>query len=129
MSISRLPSELFERAWSDYQAVCRRDGMVALNRFCESRDVPVQRLYEWLRRRHISVKEFQAKITDEAAGVTADSISFEPVILDEVSDIKGVCYCTEGVRIELPYKRISVNIGRMTLPALTQVLNVIKDLQ
>ncbi len=59
MGLKKTPSEVYAEAWDKYQSRCRRDGVMALNQYCRSIGIKEQRLYEWLRRRKISVSEFQ----------------------------------------------------------------------
>ncbi len=67
MGLKKTPSEVYADAWDRYQSRCRRDGVIALNQYCRSIGMKEQRLYVWLRRRKISVSEFQ-----ESCGAGSD---------------------------------------------------------
>ena len=127
MSITRLPSVLFEQAWNDYRRVCREDGLVSLNRFCESRDVPVQRLYEWLRRRNISVKEFQSRFSDGGNEEPTGNTGFVPVSVVEQPQSRNDGFCAEGIRIECS-AGMAVSVDRMSLQAFSKLLAIINAL-
>lgn len=126
MSTSRLPSELFEQSWIDYKNICHRDGFVPLNRFCENRNVPVQRLYEWLRRRSISVKEFQAQFSDDNGNESVSEAEFVPVCMEKESMSRNEAFCVEGVRIDCPCGKMSLSVERMSLSAFSHVLDIVK---
>lgn len=59
MGFRKTSSEVYAKAWESYQIRCREEGFIALNRYCLSIGMKVQRLYEWLRRRKISLSAFQ----------------------------------------------------------------------
>lgn len=127
MSNPRLPSVLFEQAWTEYQSACREEGPVSLNRFCEGRNVPVQRLYEWLRRRNISVKEFQSQFSDMEVEESSVMSQFVPVSVEPQPKVQDNSFCAEGVRIEGPDGRLTVCVERMSLPAFSHLLATIKN--
>ena len=127
MSITRLPSVLFEQAWNDYRRVCREDGLVSLNKFCESRDVPVQRLYEWLRRRNISVKEFQSQFSEMGNDDAAASARFVPVSVGVQPEAQDNGFCAAGLVIEGLGGKLTVRVDRISLPAFSHLLTSIKD--
>ena len=127
MSIPRLPSGLFEQAWADYQLACREEGLMSLNKFCEGRNVPVQRLYEWLRRRNISVKEFQSQFSDMEIDEASAKAQFVPVSVEPQPKVQDNRFCAEGVRIESPDGRLTVSVERMSLPAFSHLLATIKE--
>lgn len=54
--------------------------MIALNRFCEGEGINVQRLYEWLRRRKISISDYQAGLS----GTPASALNHEEALFREV---------------------------------------------
>lgn len=128
MSNTRLPSGLFEQAWTDYQRCCRKDGLMSLNRFCESREVPVQRLYEWLRRRNISVKEFQSQFSDMGTDeASAGEQQFFPVSVGPHPKEHDDQFCAEGVQIESPGGKLTVRVDRMSLSAFSHLLATIEN--
>lgn len=59
MGFRKTSSEVYAKAWESYRIRCREEGFIALNRYCLSIGVKVRRLYEWLRRRKISLSDFQ----------------------------------------------------------------------
>lgn len=117
---------MFRQTWEDYQQRCHRDGFVPLNRFCEGRDVPVQRLYEWLRRRKVSIKDFQAGLSAPVPEKPAGEARFMPV---SVRPAAAGEMCAEDVRIESPSKGIYVSIGRMPVSALMDVIGTFGPLR
>lgn len=127
MSITRFSPELFKQAWTEYQRVCRKEGLVSLNSFCEGREVPVQRLYEWLRRRNISVKEFQSQFSEMGNDESAAVSRFVPVSVEDHPESHDKGFCAEGVLIEGPGGRLTVRVERMTLPAFSCLLGTIND--
>lgn len=127
MSITRLPSGLFEQAWTDCRRCCRKEGLISLNRFCESHEVPVQRLYEWLRRRNISVKEFQSQFTDIGNDEASVGAQFVPVSVGSQSKAHDNQFCAEGVQIECPGGKLAVRVDRMSLQAFSHLLATIEN--
>lgn len=128
MSIQRMPSVIFEQAWTDYQRVCRQEGMVPLIRFCESRDVPVQRLYEWLRRRNISVKQFQSQFSAIENEGDSHNDRFIQVSVGPADGAHEMGLCVEGVQIEGAKGKLTVRVERMSISAFTRLLNTVKDM-
>ncbi len=59
MGYKKTSSEVYAKAWAGYQAHCQKDGHVPLSQYCLSVGIKPRRLYEWLRRRKISVIDFQ----------------------------------------------------------------------
>ncbi len=59
MGYKKTSSEVYSKAWAGYQAHCQKDGYVPLSQYCLSIWMKPRRLYEWLRRRKISVTDFQ----------------------------------------------------------------------
>ena len=55
MGYNKSLSDVYSETWTRYKNQCETDGYIALNRFCAGTGVNVQRLYEWLRRRKISI--------------------------------------------------------------------------
>ena len=43
--------------------------MIALNRFCEGEGINIQRLYEWLRHRKISISDYKDSLSGTPIGV------------------------------------------------------------
>lgn len=121
MNASRITSDKFRQTWEDYQRRCCRDGFIPLNRFCEGRDVPVQRLYEWLRRRKVSIKEFQAGLSAPVPDKPEVEAPFMPL---SVRAGGAGEMCAEDVRIESPGKGICVSIGRLPVSALMDVIGM-----
>ena len=127
MSITRLSPELFKQAWTEYQRVCRQEGLLSLSSFCEDRGVPVQRLYEWLRRRNISVKEFQSRFSEMGNEESRAVAPFVPVSVGGHPEAHDKGFCAEGVLIEGPGGRLTVRVERMSLPAFSRLLDTIND--
>ena len=63
MGYNRSLSAVYSDVWERYKHHCEHEGMIALNRFCEGEGINVQRLYEWLRRRKISISDYQAGLS------------------------------------------------------------------
>lgn len=81
MGYKRTPSEYYSNAWTRYKEHCDSVGLVPLNRFCATHGVDVQRLYEWLRRRKISISEYQSHFSDGDVSDYAESPGFREVRL------------------------------------------------
>ena len=69
MGYNKSLSAVYSDIWERYKHHCEREGMIALNRFCEGEGIKVQRLYEWLRRRKISISDYQDSLSGMPAGV------------------------------------------------------------
>lgn len=59
--------EVYSDAWERYKQHCERECLIALKRFCDAEGINVQRLYEWLRRRQISISDYQSSLSGTPA--------------------------------------------------------------
>lgn len=82
MGYKKTPSEVCSRAWAMYKEHCESEGLVPLNRFCATIGVDVQRLYEWLRRRKISISDYQSHIPVSDKECCADDPEFREVRIE-----------------------------------------------
>ena len=64
MGYNKSLSDVYSETWTRYKNQCETDGYIALNRFCAGTGVNVQRLYEWLRRRKISISDYQRSLPE-----------------------------------------------------------------
>jgi len=71
---------VYSDAWERYRNHCEQEGLISLKRFCEGEGINVQRLYEWLRRRKISISDYQ----DSLSGTPAGTRSHEEELFREV---------------------------------------------
>ena len=69
MGYNKSLSAVYSDIWERYKRHCEREGMIALNRFCEGEGIKVRRLYEWLRRRKICISDYQDSLSGMPAGV------------------------------------------------------------
>ena len=81
--------------------------MIALNRFCEGEGIKVQRLYEWLRRRKISISDYQDSLSVTPVGVrNHEEALFREVRLPRPTHARGdaeagTADIVRDIRIEL----------------------------
>ena len=61
MSYKKTSTDVYSDAWAQYKKRCESEVLMPLNRFCATIGVEVQRLYEWLRRRKISISDYQSR--------------------------------------------------------------------
>ncbi len=80
MGYNKSLSAVYSDIWERYKHHCEGEGMIALNRFCEGEGINVQRLYEWLRRRKISISDYQ----DSLSGMPAGAGHHEEALFREV---------------------------------------------
>ena len=64
MGYNKSLSDVYSEDMDALQNQCETDGYIALNRFCAGTGVNVQRLYEWLRRRKISISDYQRSLPE-----------------------------------------------------------------
>ena len=84
MGYNKSLSDVYSETWTRYKNQCETDGYIALNRFCAGTGVNVQRLYEWLRRRKISISDYQRSLPerpDSSREGTALSFNFDATML------------------------------------------------
>lgn len=114
MGFKKTPSEVYAEAWDKYCSRCRRDGLIALNQYCRSIGIKEQRLYEWLRRRKISVSEFQDSCEAESdRSSTAVETGFYEV---KVEGRHGNAFGTDAsvIKCEVSVELRSGDVVRMT---------------
>lgn len=84
-------------------------------------------MYEWLRRRNISVKAFQSQFSDMVNDEAAAGTRFVPVSVGCQPEAQDKGFCAEGVLIEGHGGQLTVRVERMSLPAFSDLLATIKD--
>ncbi len=90
MGYNKSLSAVYSDIWERYKHHCEREGMIALNRFCEGEGIRVQRLYEWLRRRRISISDDQESLSGMPAGVrNHEEALFREIRLPRPSHARG----------------------------------------
>ena len=80
MGYNKSLSAVYSDIWERYKHHCEHEGIIALNRFCEGEGIKAQRLYEWLRRRKISISDYQAGLS----GTPASALNHEEALFREV---------------------------------------------
>ncbi len=114
MGLKKTPSEVYADAWDKYRFRCRRDGVIALNQYCRSIGMKEQRLYEWLRRRKISVSEFQESCGAESGrSPAAEETGFCEVKVERGPD-NGAGSDASGRKGEVCVELRSGDVVRMT---------------
>lgn len=130
MGYNKSLSAVYSDAWERYKHYCEQEGMIALNRFCEGKGINVQRLYEWLRRRKISISDYQDSLSGTAAGARSHGEAlFREVRVTRPSQARegteaGTADVVRDIRIELGGGRVMSlgEIGVRGLATLTEVL-------
>jgi len=104
--------------------------MIALNRFCEGEGIKVQRLYEWLRRRRISISDYQESLSGMPAGVGHNEEAlFREVRLPRPSHVRGdaeagTADVVRDIRIELGGGTV-MSLGEIAVSGLTMLMEVL----
>lgn len=123
-------SAVYSDTWERYKHHCEHEGIIALNRFCEGAGINVHRLYEWLRRRKISISDYQAGLSGRPAGAGHHEESlFREVRLARPSQAReyagaGTADVVRDIRIELGGGTVMSlgEIGERSLATLMEVL-------
>ena len=130
MGYNKSLSAVYSDAWERYKHHCEHEGMIALNRFCEGEGINVQRLYEWLRRRKISISDFQAGLSGTPAGArNQEEALFREVRLPRPSQAReyagaGMADVVRDVRIELGGGTV-MSLGEIGLGSLVALMEVL----
>ncbi len=123
-------SAVYSDIWERYKHHCEREGMIALNRFCEGEGIKVQRLYEWLRRRKISISDYQESHSGMPAGVgNHEEALFREVRLPRPSHARGdteagMADVVRDIRIELGGGTV-MSMGEIGVSGLTMLMKVL----
>lgn len=130
MGYNKSLSALYSDVWERYKHHCEHEGMIALNRFCEGEGINVQRLYEWLRRRRISISDYQ----DSLSGTPAGSLNHEEALFREVrpprpSHVRedtgsGTADVVRDIRIELGGGMV-MSLGEIGVRGLSTLMEVL----
>lgn len=127
MGFKKTPSEVYANAWAGYQSRCLNEGYVALNQYCRSIGLRTQRLYEWLRRRKISVSDFQNRCVSSPGLLPSPDaeIGFREVeVRPQVADTCGSSETKGDVIIELR----SGDVIRMSGLSIRELTNLMMTL-
>lgn len=130
MGYNRSLSAAYSDAWERYKHHCEHEGMIALNRFCEREGINVQRLYEWLRRRKISISDYQAGLSGRPAGARNHEESlFREVRLPLPSQARehsdtGTADVVRDIRIELGGGAV-MSLGEIGVGSLAMLIEVL----
>lgn len=99
--------------------------------YCRDHGVVWRRLYDWMRRHHISLKRIYQTYRENAQAAGRDMIEDRPVEFSELisgedtGKVKGGLSAggmAGGIRIDLP-SGISISIGECSVPVLTGIIN------
>ena len=105
MGYNKSLSAVYSDIWERYKHHCEHEGIIALNRFCEGEGIKAQRLYEWLRRRKISISDYQESLSGMPAGAGHhEEALFREVRLPRPSHARGDACIT--------FRRLKRAIGR-----------------
>lgn len=129
MGYNKSLSDVYSETWTRYKNQCETDGYIALNRFCAGTGVNVQRLYEWLRRRKISISDYQRSLPDRPdSSREGGEPLFREVkvpgiqVADESRDV-GATSVVRDVHIELGCGR-GVSLGEISAEGLALLVDV-----
>ena len=105
MGYNKSLSDVYSETWTRYKNQCETDGYIALNRFCAGTGVNVQRLYEWLRRRKISISDYQRSLPErpdssrEGGGPLFREVKVPGIqVADESRDVGATSVVRDGIR-------------------------------
>lgn len=100
MSYKKTSSEVYSDAWGQYKKRCESEGLIPLSRFCATIGVEVQRLYEWLRRRKISISDYQSRFASEENAAESELAGFCEVQVETcgIPDIGEREHCVDTAR-------------------------------
>ena len=130
MGYNKSLSAAYSDAWERYKHHCEHEGVIALNRFCEGEGINVQRLYEWLRRRKISISDYQAGLSGTPAGArNHEEALFREVRLPRPSQareyaVTGTADVVRDIRIELGGGTV-VSLGEIGVGSLATLIEVL----
>ena len=130
MGYNRSLSATYSDVWERYKHHCEHEGMIALNRFCEGEGINVQRLYEWLRRRKISISDYQAGLSGTPAGsLNHEAALFREVRLPRPSQareyaVTGTADVVRDIRIELGGGTV-MSLGEIGVRSLATLMEVL----
>ena len=130
MGYNKRLSAAYSDAWERYKHHCEHEGVIALNRFCEGEGINVQRLYEWLRRRKISISDYQAGLSGTPAGArNHEEALFREVRLPRPSQareyaVTGTADVVRDIRIELGGGTV-VSLGEIGVGSLATLIEVL----
>lgn len=113
-----------------YRGFCdrlRQDPTIKFSAYCDEVGVPWRRLYDWMKRRHISLKrlyagynqpvpEFEKSVVDNMS----DTPAFAPLKIESPAP-KSVCTGGRDVRIKLP-QGVCLEIGECDAEFLVRIL-------
>ena len=123
-------SAVYSDVWERYRHHCENEGMIALNRFCAGEGINVQRLYEWLRRRKISISDYQNGLSGTASGIRIhEEALFREVRAPQPSQAHGDA-ASDGadvvrdIRIELGGDTV-MSLGEIGVGGLTTLMEVL----
>lgn len=117
MGYNKSLSAVYSDIWERYKHHCEHEGIIALNRFCEGEGIKAQRLYEWLRRRKISISDYQESLSGMPAGAGHhEEALFREVRLPRPSHARGdaeagTADVVRDIRIEVTPEVIERHIG------------------
>ena len=130
MGYNKSLSAVYSDIWERYKRHCEREGMIALNRFCEGEGIKVRRLYEWLRRRKTSISDYQDSLSGMPAGVrNHEEALFREVRLPRPSHARGdaeaaTADVVRDIRIELGVGTV-MSLGEIAVSGLTMLMEVL----
>lgn len=130
MGYNKSLSAVYSDAWERYKQHCEHEGLIALNRFCEGEGINVQRLYEWLRRRKISISDYQGSLSGTPAGARGhEAALFREALLPEPSQAcddtgAGRADVARDVRIELGGGTV-ISLGEIGAEGLATLMEVL----
>lgn len=99
--------------------------------YCRDHGVVWRRLYDWMRRHHISLKRIYLAYRVNTPSAGRDMIEGRPVEFrelisgEETGKVKGGLSAggmAGGIRIDLP-SGISISLGECSVPVLTKIIN------
>lgn len=113
-----------------YRGFCDRlkaDPTIKFSAYCDEVGVPWRRLYDWMKRRHISLKRLYAgydqpvpEIEREIVGGIADTAAFAPLEIDSPAPKASGARCRD-LRIRLPHG-LCLEIGECDAEFLVDIL-------
>lgn len=138
MASQRINPEVFADVWERYQLHCKEKGFIPLCQFCKPMGIKPEPLYEWLRRRHISLSGYQRQygvkvLTKEQSSSTKEGFcAVEVSSHSDKAQSNGVnAAAMHGIRIELR-SGDSIVVEGMSISeigALAGIINSSKDVE